>query len=71
MDMSTLAASLMADTRIIPVKRENKVVEATKLPDGSLSMRFGDGRTGVLGPDQIDLQAFVVWTMLNSDCTEA
>lgn len=57
------------DTRIIPASKENKAIEVTKNSDGSMDIKFGDGNTGTLSADEIDLQAFAVWTMLNSECT--
>lgn len=58
-----------ADTRIVPASREHKVQEITKGTDGSLHLKFGNGSTGTLDATDRELQAFAVWTMLNSECT--
>ena len=58
------------NTRIIPASKQNKVVEVTKNNDGSMAIKFGSGQTGLLAASDIDLQAFVIWTMLNSECTK-
>ena len=64
------ATSIKSDsTRIIPASKANKAVEVTKNQDGSMAIKFGSGQTGTLGASDIDLQAFAVWTMLNSECT--
>lgn len=57
-------------TRIIPAESANKAAAVTKQADGSMAVTFGDGRTGTLGADDKDLQAFVIWTMLNGECTK-
>lgn len=54
-------------TRIIPAT-SNKAVEVTKNNDGSLTVKFANGTTGNLTDK--DLQAFVIWTMINKDCTK-
>lgn len=58
-----------ADTRIIPASKERKAVKATKGADGSLAVEFGNGQTGVIPADEPDMQAFLIYTMLNSECT--
>jgi hypothetical protein len=58
---------ISSSTRIIPAK-EHKAVEVTKQSDGSLAVRFANGTAGNL--DDKDLQAFVIWTMANPECTE-
>ena len=64
------ASSIQSDaTRIIPASKERKAVEVTPAADGSMAVKFGSGQEGTLPAEDIDLQAFTVWTMLNSDCT--
>ena len=58
------------DTRIIPASKERKAKEITMNPDRSMSVKFGDGSNGVIPADDKLIQDFVVYTMINSDCTE-
>jgi len=59
-----------ADTRIIPVKRANKVQTVQKLESGDLQVTLCSGDVYTIAKDDELFQAFVVWTMLNSECTE-
>lgn len=58
-----------SSTRIIPVEKPRKSVEIAKNGDGSMSVRFGNGQIGTLAASDADLQAFVIWTMLNPECS--
>lgn len=51
-------------TRVIPARPANQAAQITKNENGSMDIQFGDGRTGNLSANDADLQAFVVWTML-------
>lgn len=57
-----------SDTRIVPARPENQIETVKVLEDGSMDLTFKDGRKGSLTADDIDLQAFAVWTMLNPEC---
>jgi hypothetical protein len=59
-----------ADTRIIPVERQNKVRTVRKLESGDLFVTLCSGRTCTISKDDELFQAFVVWTVLNKECTE-
>jgi hypothetical protein len=59
-----------ADTRIIPVKRANKAKTVQKLESGDLRVTLNSGRIFDISKDNAMFQEFVVWTMLNSECTE-
>lgn len=56
-------------TRIIPARRANKAASITPQANGSMAVTFGDGRKGEIGAGDKDLQAFLVWTMLNGEAT--
>ena len=57
-------------TRIVPASKSRKASEVTMSADGSMALKFGDGTTGELSAQDKDLQAFAIWTMLNSECTK-
>lgn len=40
-----------------------------KQNDGSMRVLFSDGTTGILTADDKEIQAFLVYTMLNPECT--
>jgi hypothetical protein len=65
-----IAGRLMADARIIPVRTPNKAKTFTRNSDGSATVVTGAGESFALPADAETLQAFVVWTMLNSELTE-
>ncbi len=56
------------DTRIIPAQKPNQAQQVTKNADGSMCVNFKDGTVGTLDAGDKDLQAFVIWTMLNPEC---
>lgn len=59
-----------AATRIIPASPAKKAASITKQPDGSMAVTFGNGSTGTLAATDTDLQAFLVWTMINGEATK-
>lgn len=59
-----------ADTRIIPVKRANKVRTVQKQEGGDLLVTLCSGQSYTISKDDELFQAFVVWTALNGECTE-
>jgi hypothetical protein len=59
-----------ADTRIIPVKRANSAKTVQKLESGDLRVTLHSGQVFDISKDDDLFQDFVVWTMLNSECTE-
>lgn len=63
------SAIASTSTRLIPARPANKAASITPQADGSMAVTFGDGRTGTLAAEDTDLQAFLVWTMLNSETT--
>lgn len=56
-----------ADTRIIPIQHPNQVQRVTKLPDGGMRVEFNSGAETDLGADDDLIQAFVIYTMLNTE----
>jgi len=62
---------MMLNARIIPIKRGREAKSITKNPDGSMLVVQGSGDSFTNPADDRDLQAFVVYTMLNDQCTEA
>jgi hypothetical protein len=46
-----------------------KAVSVEKQNDGSMRVLFSDGTTGILTADDKEIQAFLVYTMLNPECT--
>ena len=68
--MSDFGEMMMHNTRIIPVRRENKVKEVTKNADGSMLVVQESGNRFTIPAGEINMQSFVVWTMLNSEVTE-
>lgn len=51
----------------MPIKPQNRPQSVTKLSDGSLKVQLPD-RDFTIAPEDEELQAFVIYTMLNSDC---
>lgn len=68
MNLTSAIQSLHA--RIVPASKANKVTTVERDSDGSMNLQFGDGSTGKLSKDDEALQAFVLWTMINSECTK-
>lgn len=66
---TTFGEMMMTNTRIIPVKRENKVKTVLKNSDGSMLVTQGSGEQFTIPESEQDIQAFVVWTMLNDQTT--
>lgn len=65
------ANAIHADsTRIVPVKPQNKVQTVTKLQSGDLFVTLVCGESYTISKDDELFQAFAVWTVLNSSCTE-
>lgn len=54
------------DRREIGVKRENRITNVTKNADGSMSLIYGDGRTGTLSAQDEMLQVFAIFTVLDA-----
>lgn len=65
--MSALSDRLYAQARIIPARPDNAAKTVRKLDDGGLEVTLGSGKAFTLSADDIELQAFIVYTMLNSD----
>jgi hypothetical protein len=65
------ANSIHSDTtRIIPVKRQNKVRTVTKLVSGDLSVTLHSGQSYTISKDDELFQSFVIWTVLNTQLTD-
>ena len=62
--MSTLTDRLMADTRIVPIRRQNRIKTVTKLEGGSMLVTTHSGQTYTIAADDETLQAFAVYTVL-------
>lgn len=67
--MSAISDRLYSQARIHPIKKGNEAEKVTKNADGSMTVTQGNGNTFTLPADAPELQAFVVYTMLNPDCT--
>jgi hypothetical protein len=65
-----IADRLYAQARIIPVKRENKVKTVTKLESGDLQVTQHSGHSFTISKDDETFQAFVVYTVLNTQVTD-
>lgn len=59
-----------ADTRIVPIRPENQVETVTKNSDGSLVVRQKSGQTFTIEPGDDLFQAFIIYTMLNSEARQ-
>lgn len=67
--MSALADQLYAQARIVSVSKPNQVAQVCKLADGSLRVTQVSGNVFTLDARDVDLQAFVIWTMLNPNAS--
>lgn len=55
------------DTRIVPVSRPKQVKEFTKNTDGSMTCVQASGNQFTIPAEEKEMQAFVVFTMLNPE----
>jgi hypothetical protein len=60
----TIAIDLMKNTRINPIKPQNKVKLVTKTTTGSLIVELNSGSTFELSEKDEMFQTFIVYTML-------
>ncbi|NDV73518.1 hypothetical protein [Burkholderia cenocepacia] len=65
--MSTITDRLYAQARIQPIQSQNRVKSVKKLESGSLAVTLHSGRTYAIAPEGELFQAFVVYTVLNSN----
>jgi hypothetical protein len=63
--MSSLSDRLYAQARITPIKRENQVKAIERLSNGALRVSIHNGQSYDIAPEDVELQAFVVYTVLN------
>lgn len=56
-----------ADTRIIPIQHPNQAKRVTKLADGGMRVEFNSGAVTDLSADDELIQAFVIYTMLDTE----
>jgi len=54
-----------AQTRVVPVQKQNQVKTVTKLASGDLAVTLNSGATYTVSKSDELFQAFVVWTVLN------
>lgn len=64
-----IADQLYAQARIVPIKRENRVKTVTKLESGELLVTQHSGNSFTISQDDEMLQAFIVYTVLNTQPT--
>lgn len=57
----------MANARIVPVAKPNQVKLVTKLANGDLRCEQASGNIFDIPASEIEMQAFVIYTMLNSE----
>jgi hypothetical protein len=62
--MSTLAARLMANTRVTNVSPPNRVREVMKLDNGGLRVTLHSGKTFELAKEDELFQTFIVYSVL-------
>ena len=58
-------------TRIVPVKKESRVVNATAKLDGSMECERANGEVFTIPADEKTMQAFVLFTMMDPESTES
>lgn len=63
--MSTLSDRMYAQARITPIQRQNQVKAIEKLANGGLRVSIHNGQSYDIAPEDAELQAFVVYTVLN------
>lgn len=69
--MSTFGEMMMRNTRIVPVKFENRAKSVQKNADGSMLVVQESGNEFTIPAGEEEMQAFVVYTMLNDQVTES
>ena len=65
-----IADRLYSQARIIPVKRENSVKAVTKLESGDLLVTQHSGSSFTISRGDEMFQAFIVYTVLNTQVTD-
>ncbi|MBU9378725.1 hypothetical protein [Burkholderia gladioli] len=67
MTTATLTDRLYAQARIHPIQQPNRVKSVKKLDSGAFAVTLHSGRTYAIAPEDELFQAFVVYTVLNSN----
>ena len=63
--MSTMQQLTGYDSaRIIPPTEDNKPKKITRTEDGGMIVEFGNGETGRLDKDDVQIQVFIAWAMI-------
>lgn len=52
-------------TDVRPLQPQNRIRDVSKRADGSMSFRQESGQEFVVGPEDVDLQAYVIFMMLD------
>lgn len=65
----TIQQELRHHATIRPVRPENRVVWVQKREDGGLLCRQSSGNEFTIPPEDDVMQAFVIMTMLDDECT--
>lgn len=65
--MSAITDRLYAHARIVPIQPQNRVKTVRKLDSGALEVTQHSGQVFTVDPTDELFQAFVVYTVLNSN----
>ncbi|MCA7888867.1 hypothetical protein LGM58_37425 [Burkholderia contaminans] len=65
--MSAITDRLYAHARIVPIQPQNRVKTVRKLDSGALEVKQYSGQVFTIDPKDELFQAFVVYTVLNSN----
>ncbi|MBO1859266.1 hypothetical protein DF047_32575 [Burkholderia cenocepacia] len=65
--MSTITDRLYAHARIVPIQPQNRVKTVRKLDSGALEVTQYSGQGFIIEPTDALFQAFVVYTVLNTN----
>jgi hypothetical protein len=63
----SIAQQLYASAKIKPIQRQNQIKNAKKLEDGSMEFTQNSGNGFTVSHQDMEIQAFLVYTMLNTE----